>query len=46
MSQCSGHSGGENVGGGKVLRSSPLFLVQGGLRLVAALKGTPASTEP
>ena len=34
MSQRSGHSGGEPVEGGKVLRFSPLFLAQGGLRLV------------
>ena len=46
MSQRSGHSGGEPVEGGKVLRSSPLFLTQGGLRLVVALQGAPASAEP
>ena len=46
MSQRSGRSGGEPVEGGKVLRSSPLFLAQGGLRLVVALQGAPASAEP
>ena len=39
MSQRSGHSGGENVGGGKVLRSSPLFLVQGGLKIGGGPEG-------